>query len=388
MLYRPEAHERLTEEPWDEERVRTATRAIVADAEAAFDPDSLWPAHDWDAFEMNLPLTHLYSGAAGTVLALHAMRRHVDVELDLRAASRRVLELWRAGPGFDELPHMPDLPPERDASYWMGETGPLLVAWLVEPEPELADALLARVRENARSRTNELMWGAPGTMHAARCVWERTGDARWADAWRESADELRRRRDADGLWTTRLYGNVYRSINASHGFAANARTLLQGGADPEIERAAREGAARTAVVEDGLTNWPISEERDLVAEDGEIRVQWCAGAGGMVEALANVLDEELLLAGAELVWRAGPPAKGPMLCHGTAGNGYALLKVFRRTGDERWLERARRFAMHALAQVDTLPPRYSLFGGGLGAALFAVACIGGDARFPTLELWD
>ena len=71
-------------------------------------------------------------------------------------------------------------------------------------------------------------------------------------------------------------------------------------------------------------------------------------------AAADYLDEELLLAGAELVWRAGRRRwrRAPGICHGTAGNGYALLEAFGRTGDEVWLERARSFAVHALAQVE------------------------------------
>ena len=46
MLYQPEHFEPLTDEPWDEVRVRDAIRAIVADADAAFDPDGLWPEHE------------------------------------------------------------------------------------------------------------------------------------------------------------------------------------------------------------------------------------------------------------------------------------------------------------------------------------------------------
>jgi hypothetical protein len=61
-----------------------------------------------------------------------------------------------------------------------------------------------------------------------------------------------------------------------------------------------------------------------------------------------------------------------------------LLKTFERTGDERWLERARSFAMHALAQAEKRP-RYSLFTGGIGAALFAADCIDGHARFPIVD---
>jgi hypothetical protein len=53
--------------------------------------------------------------------------------------------------------------------------------------------------------------------------------------------------------------------------------------------------------------------------------------------------------------------------------------------DELWLERARRFAVHALSQAARMPGRYSLFTGGVGTALFAAACLDGDARFPVLE---
>jgi hypothetical protein len=82
---------------------------------------------------------------------------------------------------------------------------------------------------------------------------------------------------------------------------------------------------------------------------------------------------------------------GHGLCHGTSRNGFALLKAFARTGEERWLERARRFAVHALAQAERLAiangrRRYSLFNGDLGTALFAAACIDLDTRFPIIEV--
>jgi hypothetical protein len=111
-------------------------------------------------------------------------------------------------------------------------------------------------------------------------------------------------------------------------------------------------------VEDGRANWPST-----VGTDRMPRLQWCHGAPGTVTHASGYLDEELLLQAAELVWDAGPPndEKGAGLCHGTAGNGYAFLKTFARTGDELWLDRARAFAMHALEQVERLPGRYSLF---------------------------
>ena len=126
--------------------------------------------------------------------------------------------------------------------------------------------------------------------------------------------------------------------------------------------------------------------------EGGIRLQWCHGGAGVVASTAPYLDEELLLSGAELVWRAGPASmeKGQGICHGTAGNGYALLRTFRRTGDERWLARARRFAVHALGQVERWREirgsgRYSLWTGDLGAALFAVDCLDARAEVPVVD---
>jgi hypothetical protein len=60
--------------------------------------------------------------------------------------------------------------------------------------------------------------------------------------------------------------------------------------------------------------------------------------------------DDLLLRGGEFAWNAGPLSKGSNLCHGTGGNGYAFLKLYRRTHDAIWLERARAFAMTAIAQ--------------------------------------
>jgi lantibiotic modifying enzyme len=163
------------------------------------------------------------------------------------------------------------------------------------------------------------------------------------------------------------------------------------------ERLERETAAilaREPIAENALVTWPAVAGRGLVSKDGSIRLQWCHGAPGIVATAAPYLDEELLSAGAELIWRAGAhrEEKGPGICHGTAGNGFALLKTFERTGDERWLERARRFAVHALGQVERTRDevghgRYSLFTGDPGVALFASACVDGEASFPVLDGW-
>ncbi len=97
--------------------------------------------------------------------------------------------------------------------------------------------------------------------------------------------------------------------------------------------------------------------------------------------------DALLSAAGELTWAAGPVAKPPSLCHGTPGSGYAFLKLYKRTGEERWLERARRFAMHGIEQSDRNMQRYgqrklSIWTGDLGLACYVWDCIRAHDAFP------
>jgi hypothetical protein len=102
--------------------------------------------------------------------------------------------------------------------------------------------------------------------------------------------------------------------------------------------------------------------------------------------------DALLHAAGELIWHAGPLAKGSGLCHGTSGNGYAFLKMWRHTGDAVWLDRARAFAAAAIAQysaavVRHARARYSLWTGDLGLAMYLRDCLEGEARFPTHDFF-
>jgi hypothetical protein len=231
-------------------------------------------------------------------------------------------------------------------------------------------------------------------MVAALTMLEWTADQRWADVWRSSAETLLRRREPGALWVHPAAGGVRPLLGLLHGSSGAVYALVQGRRlleerqVEEVLASARAVLAGAVVVRSGLANWPVASGDPLASSSGEIRVQWCHGASGVVCAASAYLDEELLAAGAELVWRAGPLRKGAGLCHGTAGSGYALLKAFERTGEERWLERARRFAVHALQQVGRAPGHYSLWTGDLGAALFAADCFEGRATLPTVDQWE
>ena len=230
-------------------------------------------------------------------------------------------------------------------------------------------------------------------MVAAQVMHDRTSAERWAEAWRESADRLWQEW-RDELWVQNLYGRVVQVLGPVHGFVGNVYALARGelldeNRRAELERRALATVAKYAQRAVGFAQWPPS------LKPGKIRTQWCHGAPGIVSSLASIAPRdqqltELLIAGGELTWRAGPLVKGPGLCHGTAGNGYAFLKLFERTGNELWLDRAHAFAMHAAEQVERMRStygrgRYTLWTGDLGTALYLRSCIEADAAMPTLD---
>ena len=389
MLFRPDDFDPLAEAGWNEASVRGAIGGIVADVDSAYRLQPLWPPPPDTPVAPGRPEPSLYAGAPGIAWALDALGRrgHAETTLDPAAVALDALEAWREEPVV--FPDYADLP-QRESSLLAGEAGVLLVAWLLTRRPELADDLHERVRANIHADDiDELMWGTAGTLLAARTLLDGTGEERWRRACDESAEALLARRNREGLWTQRRFQET-RYLGPVHGFVGNVHALLaalDGDRADRVRTDANAVLAEHAVLEGTCCNWPPAAGDGLEhRRTGEIRLQWCHGAPGIVATAAPYLDEELLLAGAELTWEAGAhkAGKGAGICHGTAGNGYALLATFERTRDELWLHRARRFAVHALAQTAREPPAYSLWSGAIGVAMFASDCLDARCRYPFL----
>jgi lantibiotic modifying enzyme len=379
MLYTPESHEAIESRGWDPDVARTTIREIAADCEASFD-SPYWPVHPRDD-DGTGPYTTLYEGPSGVIYALDLLagRGLVDTTRDYVPVLEQLVEVYRSKPDFEEWNHPPSL--------LSGETGILLALYRLAPSPQIAERIAEFVAANVADSHLEFMWGCPGTMLAARAI-DRL------DLWRASADHLRDAWEDSDLWTQDLYGRQEQYLGPAHGFAGCVLALAHEPSE-ELDRRAGDAFRRYAVQEDGLANWPALAGGDLVTRQKDIRMQWCHGAPGMVASVAEIAQaddehERLLLAGGELTWRAGPLTKGANLCHGTAGNGLAFLKLFRRTGDELWLERARAFAMHAVAQVERERRafgrgHYSLWTGDPGTALYLALCLEGTATLPGLD---
>jgi hypothetical protein len=363
VLFRPSEHEPLGDERWEPAKAVDAIARIVADAEAACD-GTYWPAHPKDAEDGEAGWTTMYLGSAGTCYAL----RRLGSDFDIGAVLERAIARFREQPEFGEYAD--------PRSLMMGETGLLLVARSDD------DRLRELIHENRANPTWEWMWGSPGTMLAARALG-------FEDLWRESAELLWAQWDPDtNLFTQDLYGKTSQYLGPAHGFAGCVHAL-RGFRDDELRTRASAALEREALRDGELANWsPVAGTSD----PERIRVQWCHGAAGIVSTLGDLMPLDLATAGADLIWLAGPIARGPSLCHGAAGNGYALLKLHTLTGDELWLERARRFAMHAIAQVERDRAefgrgRYSLWTGDVGVALYLQSCVDADAQLPGFDLF-
>lgn len=402
MLYDPTRHEALQAIAWDETRARATIEHVVRDTEQHYSPDRLWPLHPRDIEgeeDPDQPATGLYFGACGVIWALHHLQsvgaatlsRRYSGDLDaLLLRNRAALKAF----GSDDV-----------ASYLMGDTPILMLAQGEEPTAARADALAALIEGNLEHPARELMWGSPGTLLAALFLHERSGDPRWARLFRSTAARLWSQLEwssehACAYWTQDLYGRRCNYLDAVHGFVATAsplirgRALLDAQAWADWQQCIVNTVQRTATWDGAMANWRPWLDSPA-GQKPRMLMQFCHGAPGFVICLADLPGaalDPLLIAAGEATWAAGPLAKGSNLCHGTGGNGYALLKLYQRSGDARWLARARAFAMHGIAQMQADAQqhgqlRYSLWTGDLGLAIYLWDCLRGRAAFPTLDVF-
>ena len=402
MLFDPARHEPLLDIDWDATRARASISAIVEEIEVAVGTGITWPWHPLDdAKDPEPPHKSIYLGASGVLWALWYLQRVGAVSLRINPPDLidRVYESYLAQPDTGEV-----VP-----SYFLGEVGILLIQWRLTGSSGAAERVYEAIARNIPNPTNEALWAAPGTMVGALHMLGWTGEERWRELYLDNVEQLwltwlPSENAPCHLWTQDLDGSIVQHLGAGHGFAGNAYALLRGAALLPAERRETlydrcvETLRATAVFEGDNANWPQSIG---VPRPGRTHMlmQWCHGAPGIVTGLADFptkrsanMDEMLVKAG-NAVWNAGPLAKGPGVCHGTAGNGYAFLKLHQRTGDQVWLAHARSFAMHAIAQSERARQqygrrRYSLWTGDPGLAVYLWHCLTGSGGLPALEILD
>ena len=347
--------------------------------------------------------TNFYFGATGMIWGIDYLAVGVTkARFDFRPVLPRLLEASQAE--FAKWKYA------AHGSLLFGDIGAALVVMRLDPASAIADLVYARADANTTLPVRELMWGVPGSMIACCHMAAMTAEPRWRALFAVQAARLLgdfEETDDGPLWTQDLYDRHLRYLGPVHGYAGNMIALMRGWEWlTDDQRARIAGAVPRTLTANALRSehgapWSdVVPDRDKPLDNyGNARVrlcQHCDGAPGMVTAFADapftsVELEDLLREGGTFTWAAGPLAKGSNLCHGTGGNGYAFLKLYRRTNDSMWLERARSFAMTAIAQYrearDQLGRgRYSLWTGDIGLAVYLWDCLTAEPQFPTIDV--
>lgn len=395
VIFDESEHEPLVRDLWNEAAARDFVGRVLREADDAYDDERGWALHPEDRYGTERhSYRGVYCGNAGTMWALTHLAGTYGVPLrhDYGAAIARCEQSYRQNPAETQT-----VVP----SYFLGTVGILAARYAIAGDDGALERLGVEIRSNVGNPTREALWGSPGTAIAALLIRERSGDTRYDDVLRAVQDELwatwEPATDEGGrLWEQDLYGTRCRYFGAGHGAIGNLAPLLRAADLLSSERRALlfervPALLETYVLRDGdAANWP-----SLGAPREGNRMQWCHGSAGVIIGLASypahdARVEQLLVQGGEGVWQAGPLRKGPTLCHGTAGNGFALLRLAQRTGNDVWQRRAERFAMHAMAQVASWRhefnmPAFSLWTGELGVAVYVDSVLRSDPALLTLD---
>ncbi|WP_392343795.1 lanthionine synthetase C family protein [Pseudoalteromonas prydzensis] len=401
MLFDTERHELLTATLWDHNIVQKEIKSIINDIEQSLLPNACWPTHPLDAesYPRVGPKWSAYAGAAG---AIHGLQILKNYGYDVRDLSHLLEE---AHSSFIKSPDVSVEP-----GLQIGEIGILVPLLLAEPDnQEVSQYLLKCMEETVDLPLYEITSGQSGMMHAALALYRKTGDTCWKgifikgakslmDNWKEDTET------GEWHWQSQVFGPKRHYYGACHGISGNANILLQGidllpsSYSEVIINRTISTLNISAKREANLTNWVLCTKPNI----DKLLVQWCHGAAGIVTAMAKTpkdnssnskLLDELLESTGELVWQAGPLVKGSNICHGTSGNGYAFLYLYKRTGNSIWLDRARKFAIHAIEQCKKArlrygQGRYTLWTGDAGLAIYLQHCLYPEqAAIPGLDLF-
>lgn len=396
MLFDSERHQPLVETPWNEDRVERFLQSEFDNLDALL-ANGYWKSlEDEDAAP-----TTLYEGAMGVLWTLHnlATRLARTPSIDLVETGRDILRDFDVNEGVS-MQGMGIQTPE--ASYFLGKSGILCTLLQIDTDRRetYAKELVQLAEANMTNPTLEALWGCPGSVIPIVTMLEQGigSNSELVQSLNRQCEYMRKQIvrneafDCD-FWTQDLYGENRNLTGAGHGFVGNVYPFLRGRKFLTHELSdwllslTEDSVTRTATVEGACANW----ESSLDGTDRnrpKFLVQWCHGAPGVVISLndfpvgeSEQIDQLLLQAG-ETIWQAGPIDKGLGLCHGTDGNGFAFLKLLERSGDGRWLERARAFAMHAIAHHKSHP---GVWVGNSALALYLIACESRDGRMPLLD---
>jgi serine/threonine-protein kinase len=343
---------------------------------------------DWLADGLPMSTPSVAYGAAGIAFGFYRIScQRDDPELLALADlwTRRAETLAQNPDSFRAPELMLDRGRLDSASPLHAAAGVCAVSALVADARREPDAVLRAaegfVRHSAEAQGLDLAFGHAGTLQTCALLYyvmpESSPVARSLVALAERADH---RLDEAMAGMPQIAEAAERHLGIAHGWAGFLHARLQwsqvrGHAVPAaVERRLEELAALHQPARRGL-RWPWLRSDD--GTGGGSMPGWCNGSAGFVflwSLAASLLDHDRYLdlasGAAWHAWEAPPLAAS--LCCGLIGRAYALLNLYRVTGDREWLDRARRLGARAAARGEFEPERaHSLHRGEWALAVLA-----------------
>ncbi|MFM2485613.1 lanthionine synthetase C family protein [Celerinatantimonas yamalensis] len=378
---------------WNISEAEDTIQEIATDGIDNLKSGYLWPTHPLD----NDSSVHgFYFGTAGMSWALDHLKHEQAADIDFNLEFAIAKQLDNCQSQYSKMRHCDN------TSYLFGDVPILMMQYKLSKNKTILDEIHKKIIINNSQPTRELMWGSAGTMvaltHLHRLL---PDDLRWKSTFIVQANRLLNELQEDEkygfLWEPDIYGKKTRYLGPVHGNSGNSLSLIKGKnflKDSEYELLCEKvilSTVKTSLSDTKYANWPA-----VAGKTEKMVLHHCHGAPGMINALSELPVgissefDQIMIKGGELTWKAGPLRKGHGLCHGTAGNGFAFLKLFQRTNDEIWLDRARTFAMEAIQQYRQSKDlfhqgRYNLWNGDVGLAIYINECCKETARFPTID---
>uniref|UniRef100_A0A7N0ZQE8 Uncharacterized protein n=1 Tax=Kalanchoe fedtschenkoi TaxID=63787 RepID=A0A7N0ZQE8_KALFE len=336
----------------------------------------------------------LYTGALGTAFLLFKAYL-VDKDLnDLRLCSEIVKQCDYASRGSGRV------------TFICGQAGVCALGAVVAKhigDEKLTNHYLRKFQEIRlpEDLPNELLYGRAGFLWACAFLNKHIGNGTVSPACtRPIVDDIVRagRQLAQKSESPLMYewhGKKY--WGAAHGLAGIMHVLM----DTELGQDEMKDVKNTLryMMNNRFPsgNYPSSE-----GSESDRLVHWCHGAPGVTLTLVKAAEifgdqdfAQAAIEAGEVVWNRGL-LKRVGICHGISGNAYVFLALYRLSGKDEYLYRAKAFACFLLDKAHELISEgkmhggdhpYSLFEGFGGMAhLFLDMTSPSEARFPAYEL--
>ncbi|MEU5646695.1 class IV lanthionine synthetase LanL [Streptomyces milbemycinicus] len=337
----------------DRDRLLTDGWAQLVAGMTPDSPDALWPAPPVEGRVFDT--LAVQAGSAGT---LEVLRRGLQASADTRLHAALRTGLTWLDERADRAPRqLPGLYFGRAGTYWA----------MYEAAVDLGDEAV-RQRSIERIKRLPVAWSNPDITHgvaggglAQLHLWRRTGDDELRERVLLSLDSVLAARAPDGLvWPVPASmgrGEGLTHYGFAHGVAGICTFLLSVSRElgrPDLLASAVAGGdflLRMAREHGDGLRWPAAQPRDEAAKqpfDGVC--WWCSGAPGIGTFLIRLWratgDGRYLDAAhrAAVSTRDEKWFLGAGHCHGLAGNGEFLLDMAAATGETRYLEWAEEYA--------------------------------------------